>query len=245
MFYNDVKFHDKTTTIKYMNPWLDEFKQFWGGRLLFYPGNPKYIVEVTILSDTNNVRLEDIFISLGKHNSPDIQNLINQNANYLLNLCKESGQYQFVIDVDEMKIINYDYFTETFPMHGLNTFFVLEGKDSSYFTARCLMNPSKVVFNDDELFSWFLSYINSLNSCLSPINEVKSTPRLFLQAISCMINNLDVIISNDPAFMHSAISDNGKQFMDLEINTERFKVLMSKSREQMIKDRKKRSIVLL
>lgn len=226
--------------IKYITGWDNSFKrEYYTGKLMFYPGNPLYIVDVQILADRDKLTEEDIIITIGEsHNASDLDGAINKNSSTIYEICKSSVSMGFVLDLDKMKVVESSDFNIAYPKYGLHTLFMFENIRDQIF---CLVNPSKNI-NDGEFYTWFISYIYSHYVCLTPRNKIENYAKKFLQAVTNLAHSggTTVKLTDKATVLDCGLNDIGELLLPIPGNvTKRFEHLIESSIEQMAKAGKK------
>lgn len=226
-------------SLKYITVWDNLFKRNkYSGALFFYGGHPFYIVDVQIQADRDKLEEEDILITVSSHNSSDIDKKIKEKTNSIYELCKSSIIGGFVLDIENMKVLEPEDFIYSSPVKGLHTLFMFENiKDSIY----SISNPTQGV-NDIEFYTWLISYIYSYTVCLSSRNEPDDYSKKFLQAISTLsyFKGSSVYIHDRSSIIDCELSDLGEKLLPIPgENTKRFEQLVEKSLNQMNKSHKK------
>ena len=239
---NKDSFFKKGYSIRYMTSMHSEFKPInYSGKLLFYTGNPLYIVDVNV-PNIKNLEEDDILITKGdQHNHSNIDDTIMKNTDTIYELCKPLKGIEFVLDLKEMKVVQRKNFTSHMPIYGLNTFFVFENIFNHEFYS--LMNPAKNI-NDGDVYCWFLAYIYSTMICLTPRKEITNYSKKFLQALSGISvtqgkKNL-VRISKHKSLLDSPLNDVGEFLFSVPGDTTRFEELTLKAFEQMRNKKEKK-----
>lgn len=222
-------------SIKYITGWDNRFKKDgYSGALFFYYGIPQYIVDVELIADRNKLKEEDIIITIGDHNDPNTEDSIIKNTDTIYEVCKSSIYSGFVLDLDNMKVLEPSDFSLKFPIKGLNTLFVFENLPRQIY---CLVNPSKNV-KDSDFYTWLVSYIYSYNICLEVKDKIEAYPKKFLQAISgfASTGGITAKISSSPTILDCGLSDVGELLLPVPgNNTKRFESLIEASLSQMLK----------
>lgn len=240
---NKDSFFKKGYNIRYITSSHSEFRPMnYSGKLLFYNGNPLYIVNVSV-PDIKNLEEDDIIITKGEdHNHSSIDIKIMENTSTIYELCKPLRGKDFVLDLKEIKVVERKDFNSYMPVFGLNTFFVFENIFSDEFY--CLMNPAKNINNAD-VYCWFLSYVYSTMICLTPRKEVTEYSKKFLQALSGIAvmrgNKKLVRISKHKSLMYSPLNDVGEFLFPVPGDTTRFEELTLKALAQMEKNKKEKN----
>jgi hypothetical protein len=241
LIVNKDSFFKRGYSIRYLTSLHSEFRPInYSGTLLFYRGNPLYIVDVDV-SDFNKLEEEDITITKGdQHNHSGIDDFITKNTSTIYELCKPLKGKSFALDLKEMKVVERKDFTGSMPVYGLNTFFVFENITNNEFYS--LMNPAKNI-NDAEVYCCFLAYIYSTTICLTPRKEPADYAKKFLQALSGVSilkgNKKLVRISTHRSLLDSPLNDVGEYLFKVPGDTTRFEELTLKSLEQMKKEKHK------
>jgi hypothetical protein len=239
---NKDSFFKKGYSIRYMTSLHPEFRPInYSGALLFYHGNPLYIVDVNV-PDTKNLEESDIVITKGdQHNHSGIDDFIIKNTDTIYELCKPLKGKDFVLNLQDMKIVERQDFRSHMPVYGLNTFFVFENIIGNEFYS--LMNPAKNI-NDADVYCWFLAYIYSTMICLTPRKEVTDYAKKFLQALSGVAilrgNKKLVRVSKHKSLLDSPLNDVGEFLFPVPGDTTRFEELTLKSLEQMKNKKEKK-----
>jgi hypothetical protein len=230
--------------IRYVTSVSDRFEPYsYSGNLKFYSGNPLYIVNVALWAERKNLREEDIEIQLGTlHISGIIEKEIEKKKDLIYELCKSYYRPYFVLDVERMNVIEEEDFTETLPTRGINTLFRFSNIKSEAFFM--LVNPTREVA-DLDFMAWLKAYVYSGLVCLSPLCKPDKIAIQFVQALSHLCatggNKETIYVSNQNLVLNSPVNDMGD--FDIEIpggKSERFKVLATKSLEQMNSKKEKK-----
>lgn len=229
--------------IRYITSMDDKFEaNRFPGVLRFYSGNPLYIVSVALWAERKNLKEDDIEIQLGTlHTTSLIEEEINKKKDLIYEMCKSYYRPYFILDVEKMKVVEDEDFSEVLPVRGINTLFRFSNiRNEAYFM---LVNSSKSVNNLD-YFAWLKAYVYSGMVCLSPMFRCDNIAHQFMQAISHLCatggNKTNMYVSNHNIILNSPMNDRGE--FDIEIpghKIDRFKQLATKSLEQ-IKYRKEK-----
>jgi hypothetical protein len=228
--------------IRYLTNLDDKFCAYnFPGQLYFYPGNPLYIVNVALYGNKSTLKEDDIEIVCGDRNcSSLIDDMIKEKKDLIFEMCKSYYRPYFVLDVEKMQIIEADDFTALLPIRGLNTLFRFENNlKSAYFM---LINTTTNISND-EIMSWFRSYIYSGSICLSPLMQPTNHSKQFLQVLCglSVSQGKSYNVSTSEIILSSPMNDMGE--FDIEVpgnNIVRFNELLEKSVEQSGKKKGKK-----
>ncbi len=234
------------TGIKYINMLNYKFNpDQYSGRLLFYPGNPLYLVCVTIWADKReNLTEADIEVQCGDlHCSSLIREDIIAKKDLIYEMCKTYFRPYFVLDLEKLHIIEDRDFTSLLPSRGVNTLFMFENyaKGLPY---NMLVNSTKSASNTD-IMAWFNSYIYAGNFCLANLTQPEPIAIQFLQAITSLSlskgDKRNIYVSSNNLVLDAPMNNNGD--FDIEIpgnKTSRFMQLVEKSVEQKMNKKGKK-----
>jgi len=226
--------------IRYISGWGEEFNKY-KGMLLFYPGNPKYVVDVQVLADKDKLEEEDIIIILGEnHNATDIEKIIKDKVSLIYEMCKSKVEMEFVLALDRMKIITREDFTSSLPVGGINTFFIFDDKPQFF----CLVNNTRNI-SDGDFYSWLLSYIYSKAICLTPRGKIEDFAKFFMQSLATLSatrgDRKSMHVSKNRTVLNCPLGDCAELLLEIPgNNTKRFEQLVEKSLEQ-IRNKKEKS----
>ncbi len=234
-------FFGTKTCIKYLTAWDNLFSISTGTRLNFYPYNPANVVNITLFAERGNIKEENILISLGKyHNNKDaIDKLLTGKEQQLVDICNATDEFDFAFDLNKMRIVEYEDFTDENPRWGINSLFVFNN-DNSQQAIKCLVNASSNVFSNDIFLAWFLSYIASTKACLMPKDKIEDVAKIFLQAVSGLFYSPQrKVATNNISILNCSLSDGGSLYYKIPGKTDRLGVLLGKSLEQIKKQKEK------
>lgn len=224
--------------IRYITGWDSAFKpNNFSGKLLFYPGFPKKLVNVYHTGLKKTLKEEEIHVMIGKHNSENIDEDVNRNRDTIYEMCKmPNGPREFVLNLATMKIVERADFVDFLPNRGLNTLFVFENIDNGNFY--CLANPFREMeqnpIPDIAFYTWLVSYVYSQNCCLSTDQQDIKYGKQFMQALSTLACGVSkkgsIYISKDQNVLNCAIGDIGERDIVIPGNgTDRFMDLVAKA----------------
>jgi hypothetical protein len=237
----DVNFFDNLNNIKYVTSW-DGLWNNAGLELRFYKGDPKYIVDVTIFADKDRLVDTDIQIAINRnHNAADIKEVIESKQKEILELCRDDWRMSFVLDLKKMKILDILDFTEFLPTSGLNSLFILKGRNNDNGFYRCLVNAAhNDTFSNDEFISWFITYIYSSCVCLTPMNNPDDYAKQILQFLSAKSAGFPVKIITNPSILHCTSGDMRQLTIEVPGKLTRFNELLKSSLEELKKSKLKK-----
>lgn len=234
-------FFKAISDLRYVYIYDPKFNKEFLDTLLFYPGDPRFIVDVSIFTDKKELKPEDVLITYGVlHNHKDIISIINQKHQEIYELCKSVQEEGFILDLNKMHIIKGKDFTEILPTYGLNSLFTVNYNIELHNKFYCLVNTGNS--KDSEVLCWFLSYIYSKESCLSPLNKYTNESKQFLYHISKLFYNkvnpdIEVTIPTAPHIVNCGLGDFGRVYLEVPGKISRLNILMEKSLAE--KNRKK------
>ncbi len=229
--------------IRYLTIWDQVFDPFYGsGSLLFYSGNPEYIVNVDLYGTGDKVKLEEIEITLSAHNPKNMEDYIGRREQDIYQKCQESSKMSFALDLESMKIIERDDFIHNLPIRGPHTFFIFSFLENGIMY--CLYNAIADI-NSDDVYAWLLGYIYSCASCLTPVklNSSLMFGKQFMQAISALHafkgDKSKIHISTHPSIFTPTMGDIGTVHIDTIGKVDRLKELVEKARQEVEKVQQK------
>lgn len=228
-------FSKSSYIIRYLSIWDKVFDPIsFSGSLLFFYGDPQYIVNVDIWTDKE--KIQDIWVTLSSHNPANVEDLVKSNEQKIFEICKNTAILSFALDLKTMKIIERKDFVQNLPVHGLRTLFIFEGIDKGVFY--CLNNGVEG-FRDVDIYSWMLAYIYSSSTCLAPEkhNSELRYGKQLMHALSCFCvfsgdrSKVNVPINNS---IHSPHLGNiGENLLQVPGKTVRFYTLLGKAKDEM------------
>lgn len=222
------QYFGRQSLIKYLVIW-DKIFEDRITRLKFYPGNPKYVVCVTTYSDKNNIREEDIVISIGNlHNKDDIKSVIEFKTKAILEICRNMPETEFIMDLDKMIVLTQNDFTNNYPCRGLNTFFTCD--NNGY--VNCLVNPSGILDMGMKQLTWFITYVNSTRFCLIPSGDVQTFAKQFLLGMEYVENPKILKLPEDSTIINYPLGNSGNVIWKIPGSTGRLNDLLAKAVEQ-------------
>ncbi len=238
MDYN-ANFFANYEGIRYLTGWHDEFKpNRFSGRLFFYPGFVKKIVNVYHTGIKKDLKEEEVHIMVGRHNSDTIQEDVERNKDTIYEMCRTpNSPRDFVLNLSTMKVVTREDFTELLPSRGLNTLFVFENIRNNNFY--CVVNPLVDIAKgppvpDIEFYTWLVSYVYSQMCCLSTDKKDNIYGKQFMQAISSLACGVakkgSIFISKNSSVLNCEMSDIGERDVTPPgKSTDRFTDLVAKA----------------
>lgn len=244
----DDSFFKAHSVLRYILPYDRKFEDnYIHGGLSFYPGSPEYIVSVSIFSDADKLTEKEILISFGDlHNSDEARKIVKENGEKIFQVCKKASKEEysnFVLDLKTMRVVERDDFTVSLPIHGMSTLFMFNYIPENMF---CLVNSTRRGPQaHEEFMAWFLGYIYSGWSCLTPMNLSTDFSKQFMQAISqfgyykYIGKEAKVIVNTAPHMLNCPLNDMNIINLEVPGKVNRLVVLRDKSFEELAKNRKK------
>lgn len=208
---------------------------YFSGKLSFYGGNPEYIVSVALWDEKKNLKEEDVEIVRGTlTTSEKVDDMIREKRDAIFNICKNYHDHSFILDVERLKVIEPEDFTQSMPVRGLNTIFRFENvSDKCSF---CLVNnkKDKSTIEDRDLYTWLISYIYASRVCLAPVQELYETGTIqFFQALTNLAasrgNKKKLYATSNPIILQAPIANSGEYDIELSGNLDRFNALLNKA----------------
>lgn len=239
---NEMNFFTTTSGLKHVSIWDNVFKHNAEGAIFrFLDADPRYIVYVDPNPFSEGQTDANIYFSL-RINATDVDKLIGEKSDEIHKLIDERIiRTGFVLDLLSMKEVRIADFTLYYPKRGLNTYFIVQGKNMDLFYA--LYNP---VPNhpDIDIFNSFISFLYQSTVCLFPTSVPSMFAKKFTQVVSALFYHKGqlkyVTVPNDADTRNAPIASlsNGV-FVRPKGKTERVYHLLDGAMEECKKDKEK------